>query len=106
FIVAAAITGGDVKLTHCAPQHLTAVIEKLAACGVDIQKEGLTCLRVRGPRSLRAEDMTTEEYPGFATDMQAQFMTLATQATGKSRVRETIFEIATCTPAKWCAWAR
>jgi UDP-N-acetylglucosamine 1-carboxyvinyltransferase len=92
FIVAAAITGGDVKLTHCAPQHLTAVIEKLAACGVDIQKEGLTCLRVRGPRSLRAEDMTTEEYPGFATDMQAQFMTLATQATGKSVITETIFE--------------
>ncbi len=92
FIVAAAITGGDVKLTHCAPQHLTAVIEKLAACGVDIQKEGLSCLRVRGPRSLRAENMTTEEYPGFATDMQAQFMTLATQATGKSVITETIFE--------------
>lgn len=92
FIVAAAITGGDVKLTHCAPQHLTAVIEKLAACGVEIQREGLTCLRVRAPNPLRAGDMTTEEYPGFATDMQAQFMTLVTQAAGKSVITETIFE--------------
>jgi UDP-N-acetylglucosamine 1-carboxyvinyltransferase len=92
FIVAAAITGGDVKLTHCAPQHLTAVIETLAACGVEIQKEGVSCLRVRAPKALRAADITTEEYPGFATDMQAQFMALATQAEGKSEITETIFE--------------
>jgi UDP-N-acetylglucosamine 1-carboxyvinyltransferase len=92
FIVAAAITGGDVKLSHCAPQHLTAVIDKLAACGVEIQKEGLSCLHVRAPKGLRAADITTEEYPGFATDMQAQFMALATQAEGKSVITETIFE--------------
>ncbi len=92
FIIAAAITGGDVKLTHCAPPHLTAVIDKLTACGVEIQKEGLTCLRVRAPKPLRAADVTTEEYPGFATDMQAQFMALATQATGTSVITETIFE--------------
>ena len=92
FIVAAAITGGDVKLTHCAPQHLTAVIETLAACGVEIQKEGVSCLRVRAPKALRTADITTEEYPGFATDMQAQFMALATQAEGKSEITETIFE--------------
>jgi UDP-N-acetylglucosamine 1-carboxyvinyltransferase len=92
FIVAAAITGGDVKLTHCAPQHLTAVIETLAACGVEIQKEGVSCLRVRAPKAMRAADITTEEYPGFATDMQAQFMALATQAEGKSEITETIFE--------------
>lgn len=92
FMVAAAITGGDVKLSHCAPQHLTAVIDKLAACGVEIQKEGLSCLHVRAPKELRAADITTEEYPGFATDMQAQFMALATQAEGKSVITETIFE--------------
>ena len=92
FLIAAAITGGDVKLTHCAPNHLAAVIEKLAACGVEVKKEGLSCLHVRGPKALRAADVTTEEYPGFATDMQAQFMTLATQATGKSVITETIFE--------------
>jgi len=92
FIVAAAITGGDVKLSHCAPQHLTAVIDKLSACGVEIQKEGLSCLHVRAPKGLRAADITTEEYPGFATDMQAQFMALATQAEGKSVITETIFE--------------
>jgi UDP-N-acetylglucosamine 1-carboxyvinyltransferase len=92
FIVAAAITGGDVKLSHCAPQHLTAVIDKLTACGVDIQKEGVSCLYVRAPKALRAADITTEEYPGFATDMQAQFMALATQAEGKSVITETIFE--------------
>ena len=92
FIVAAAITGGDVKLTHCAPQHLTAVIETLAACGVEIQQEGVSCLRVRAPKAMRAADITTEEYPGFATDMQAQFMALATQAEGKSEITETIFE--------------
>ena len=92
FIVAGAITGGDVKLTHCAPQHLTAVIETLAACGVEIQKEGVSCLRVRAPKALRAADITTEEYPGFATDMQAQFMALTTQAEGKSEITETIFE--------------
>ncbi|MGA8073105.1 MAG: UDP-N-acetylglucosamine 1-carboxyvinyltransferase [Candidatus Acidiferrales bacterium] len=92
FLIAAAITGGDVKLTHCAPQHLAAVIEKLAACGVEVKKEGLSCLRIRGPKALRAADVTTAEYPGFATDMQAQFMTLATQATGKSVITETIFE--------------
>jgi UDP-N-acetylglucosamine 1-carboxyvinyltransferase len=92
FLVAAAITGGDVKLTHCAPQHLAAVIEKLAACGVEIQREGISCLRVRAPRKLRAADVITAEYPGFATDMQAQFMALATQAEGKSVITETIFE--------------
>ncbi len=92
FLVAAAITGGDVKLSHCAPQHLTAVIDKLAACGVEIQKEGVSCLHVRAPRALRAADITTEEYPGFATDMQAQFIALSTQADGKSVITETIFE--------------
>lgn len=92
FLVAGAVTGGEILLTDCEPKHLTAVIEKLAACGVEIRAEGEGELRVRVPGKLRAADITTEEYPGFATDMQAQYMTLATQAKGTSVITETIFE--------------
>jgi UDP-N-acetylglucosamine 1-carboxyvinyltransferase len=92
FLVAGAITGGEILLTSCEPKHLTAVTEKLAACGVEIRAEGAGELRVRVPGKLSAADITTEEYPGFATDMQAQYMTLATQAKGTSEITETIFE--------------
>jgi UDP-N-acetylglucosamine 1-carboxyvinyltransferase len=92
FLVAGAITGGELLLTCCEPDHLGAIIAKLRDCGVDIGAEGPKSLRVRPAKKLVASDITTEEYPGFATDMQAQFMALATQATGVSRVRESIFE--------------
>ena len=92
FLVAGAITGGEVMLTCCEPKHLGAVMDKLRQCGVEIKAEGPRALRVRGGKKLTAWDVTTEEYPGFATDMQAQFMALATQAEGVSRIRETIFE--------------
>ena len=92
FLVAGAITGGNLLLTHCDPQHLTALIAKLKECGVDIRCEGKNDLRVTAAEKLVAADVTTEEYPGFATDMQAQFMALATQAQGVSHIRETIFE--------------
>ena len=92
FLVAGAITGGELLLTHCEPGHLRAVIEKLRECGVEIKCEGHGTIRVRAARKLLAADVNTEEYPGFATDMQAQFMALATQAHGVSRIRETIFE--------------
>ncbi len=92
FLVAGAITGGELLLTNCEPGHLKAVIEKLRECGVEIKCEGDGKLRVRAAKKLVAADVTTEEYPGFATDMQAQFMALATQAQGVSHVRETIFE--------------
>ncbi|MHB8755588.1 MAG: UDP-N-acetylglucosamine 1-carboxyvinyltransferase [Candidatus Acidiferrales bacterium] len=92
FLVAGAVTRGDILLTNCEPKHLTAVIEKLLACGVDVREEGEGKVRVRVPGKLRAADITTEEYPGFATDMQAQYMTLATQAEGTSVITETIFE--------------
>jgi UDP-N-acetylglucosamine 1-carboxyvinyltransferase len=92
FLVAAAITGGELVLTCCEPRHLTAVIDKLNECGVDIRCEGPGSLRVRAARKLLAADIHTQEYPGFATDMQAQFMALATQANGVSHIRETIFE--------------
>jgi UDP-N-acetylglucosamine 1-carboxyvinyltransferase len=92
FVVAAAITGGELLLTHCQPEHLTAVIDKLVSCGVEIRAEGKDCLRVKAAKQLRAADVTTEEYPGFATDMQAQYLALATQAQGTSMITETIFE--------------
>ena len=92
FLVAGAITRGELVLENCAPEHLTAVISKLAETGVEIRAEGEDRLRVRGAKKLVAADVTTEEYPGFATDMQAQYMALVTQAEGASVITETIFE--------------
>ena len=92
FLVAGAITGGELLLTNCEPEHLGALMNKLVECGVEIRCEGEGALRVRAAKKLTAADVTTEEYPGFATDMQAQFMALMTQAKGVSRIRETIFE--------------
>ncbi len=93
FLVAGAITGGNLTITHCEPEHQCAVIAKLQAAGACIETVDKTTLRVRGgDRELVAADMTTEEYPGFATDMQAQYMALATQAEGASVINEKIFE--------------
>ena len=91
FIIAAALTGGDVNVTCCDPTHLAAIIQKLNQAGVKTAVKG-DCVRVMGDQPLKACDMTTEEYPGFPTDMQAQYMTLATQAQGTSIVTENIFE--------------
>ena len=92
FLVAGAITGGDLTITNCAPEHQSAVVAKLREAGACIEQADSTTLRVRGGKKLLAADMTTEEYPGFATDMQAQYMALATQAEGTSVITETIFE--------------
>jgi UDP-N-acetylglucosamine 1-carboxyvinyltransferase len=92
FLVAGALAGGNLLLTGCAPQHLSAVISKLRETGVAVAEEAPGRLRVREGKKLAAADVTTEEYPGFATDMQAQYMLLATQAEGTSVITETIFE--------------
>jgi UDP-N-acetylglucosamine 1-carboxyvinyltransferase len=92
FLVAGAITNGHLELTGCAPEHLTSIISKLRETGVEIRETALGTLEVRGAKKLVAADVRTEEYPGFATDMQAQFMALATQAEGTSAITETIFE--------------
>jgi UDP-N-acetylglucosamine 1-carboxyvinyltransferase len=92
FLVAGAITGGDLTITDCCPNHQAAVIAKLAEAGVPIEVVDASTLHVSGAKKLIAADMTTEEYPGFATDMQAQYMALATQAEGSSVITETIFE--------------
>jgi UDP-N-acetylglucosamine 1-carboxyvinyltransferase len=92
FLVAAAITGGELEITDCAPDHLRAVIDKLREAGVEIEEVGADTLVARGARPLRARDVTTEVYPGFPTDMQAQYLALMTQAEGGATVTETIFE--------------
>ncbi|MFZ1700472.1 MAG: UDP-N-acetylglucosamine 1-carboxyvinyltransferase [Pyrinomonadaceae bacterium] len=93
FIVAAAITGGEIEIKSCRPQHLTAVIEKLREAGVEIEELNQSTLLVRrSAGGLKARDVTTEPHPLFPTDMQAQYMALMTQAEGESHVTETIFE--------------
>jgi UDP-N-acetylglucosamine 1-carboxyvinyltransferase len=92
FMIAAAITRGQLELTQCEPRHLTAVIEQLRAAGVQIKEIGPASLRVSAENGLRAVDVTTAVYPGFPTDMQAQYLALMTQAEGTAVVIETIFE--------------
>lgn len=93
FIVAAAITGGELEVKGCRPEHLTAVIDKLREAGVEIEELNQSTLRVKcGSEGLRSRDVTTEPHPHFPTDMQAQYMALMTQAEGVSHITETIFE--------------
>jgi UDP-N-acetylglucosamine 1-carboxyvinyltransferase len=92
FLVAGAITGGNLQISGCEPKHLESLLAKLADAGVKVARNGPQCLQVSVPGKLTASDVTTEEYPGFATDMQAQYLALATQAEGSSVITETIFE--------------
>jgi UDP-N-acetylglucosamine 1-carboxyvinyltransferase len=92
FLVAGAITGGDLVVANCNPAHLSAVIGKLEEAGARIDILGRDSIRVRSEGNLKAVDVSTEEYPGFPTDMQAQYMALATQSEGTSVVTENIFE--------------
>jgi UDP-N-acetylglucosamine 1-carboxyvinyltransferase len=91
FVIAAVLTGGDLTLTNCDPTHLGALIQKLEECGVSITAVA-DSMRVTNGHQLAAADVSTEEYPGFPTDMQAQYMVLATQAQGTSIITENIFE--------------
>jgi UDP-N-acetylglucosamine 1-carboxyvinyltransferase len=92
FLIAGALTGGDLTVSNCNPAHLGAVMAKLREAGARVDAVGADAVRVRAGEKLLAADISTEEYPGFPTDMQAQYMALATQAEGASRVRENIFE--------------
>jgi UDP-N-acetylglucosamine 1-carboxyvinyltransferase len=92
FIVAGAITNGDIEIKDCCPKHLVALIEKLRAVGVEMEELNQSTLRVKGTTRLQAQDVSTEPHPGFPTDMQAQYMTLMTQAEGQSSIEETVFE--------------
>jgi UDP-N-acetylglucosamine 1-carboxyvinyltransferase len=91
FVIAGAITGGEITVTGCEPGHLEALVSKLQQAGIGVtQLDG--AIQVRGDGRIRSVDMTTQEYPGFATDLQAQYMALMTQGDGIAIVEETIFE--------------
>jgi UDP-N-acetylglucosamine 1-carboxyvinyltransferase len=92
FVAAAAITGGQLDIVNCNPQHLTAVLDKFLETGVCIEQPNAFSLRVCSTDRIKPSDVTTLPYPGFPTDMQAQYMTLMTQAKGMSIITETIFE--------------
>jgi len=91
FLIAGAITAGELELLDVIPAHLTSIIEKLRENGVALES-GQNRVVVYGPQDLSPSDATTKEYPGFATDMQAQYMALMTQANGISLINESIFE--------------
>ena len=91
FMAAAALTQGDVVLQGCDPSHLEAVIHKLRLAGAEITPSG-DGIRVVGSHRIKSVDIKTLPYPGFPTDMQAQFMVLMSVAGGLSLISETIFE--------------
>jgi len=91
FLVAGAITKGELEIIDSNPGHLTSVVEKLREAGANIET-GVGRMKIRGEANLKAADVVTKEYPGFATDMQAQSMALMTQAEGTSVITEDIFE--------------
>jgi len=91
FMVASALTSGDVTLLGCEPDHLRGVIHKLRLTGADITIDG-NAIRVKGKDGIESVDVKTLPYPGFPTDMQAQFMVLMSVAKGLSIISETIFE--------------
>ncbi len=92
FLLAAAISQGDLVITDCIPEHIATLIIKMKQAGAEVEEVGANALRVRSTGRPRATDVTTEEYPGFATDLQAQYMAWMTVAQGISFVTETIFE--------------
>ena len=92
FLVAAALAQGDITLSNVNSGHLTTVIDKLRVSGARIEAIEPQTLRVNGSSEVKPQDITTSPYPGFPTDMQAQFMVLMTQASGTSIITETIFD--------------
>jgi len=91
FMIGCAMTGGELVIDGCRPEHLAAVIEKLQGIGAEIETTPGGLL-VKGPEKVRSVDIETMPFPGFPTDLQAQFMALLSIADGSSTVRETIFE--------------
>jgi UDP-N-acetylglucosamine 1-carboxyvinyltransferase len=90
-MVAAGLTRGNIKILHCPLQHMETIVSKLRESGMEIESDG-EGTRVVGNRRIRSVDVKTQPYPGFPTDMQAQFMVLMSLAKGLSVISETIFE--------------
>ena len=91
YAVAGAMAGGEVRLTKVRPELISILLDKLTEAGCDIHR-GFDTVTIKRPGKIRPVDITTGVYPGFATDLQAQFMALMTLADGESVIRETIFE--------------
>jgi UDP-N-acetylglucosamine 1-carboxyvinyltransferase len=91
FLIAGAMTNGNLEIIHINPAHMGSIIQKLRDTGVRLET-GSASMTVKGNGQLRAADVATKEYPGFATDMQAQYMALMTQSVGTSVITENIFE--------------
>ena len=92
FMLAGAMTHGDLVVSGCVPEHVDALSAKMRQAGATVEEVRPDALRVRAKRRWNAIDITTEEYPGFATDLQAQYMAMMTVAGGISFITETIFE--------------
>jgi UDP-N-acetylglucosamine 1-carboxyvinyltransferase len=92
FLIAGAITQSELSLAPVVPEHLSSVIAKLKTIGVNVIADAPNCLRVVPSQHLSATDIKTLPYPGFPTDMQAQFMALLTLCEGDSAITETLFE--------------
>lgn len=90
-LIAGAITGGNVTVENCEPEHLRSLIEHLIACGFDVTSDA-TSISIAARDTWKAADISTAPYPGFPTDLQAQYMALMTQAEGTSVITEGIFE--------------
>jgi len=91
YLMAAAITGGDVTVTHARPDHVSALLEKLQEVGLGVEM-GEDSVRVTSNGSISGKDVATDPYPGFATDLQAQYMALMSLAQGRSVITENVFE--------------
>ncbi len=92
YAIAAAITRGEVEISRSEPNHLGSILEQLSRTGAEVQVLGSDMIRICGNDPIESQDMTTRPFPGFPTDMQAQYMALMTQGNGVSVITETIFE--------------
>ncbi len=90
FLIAGAITGGEITVTHCNPAHLESPLEKLqdAGCDISVSRDSIT---LRAPDELRSVDLTTSPYPGFPTDLQAQWIALMARSNDASVITDTIY---------------
>jgi UDP-N-acetylglucosamine 1-carboxyvinyltransferase len=92
FLIAGALAGDPLTVCGVNPGHVSALTDKMRQAGVEFAFPAADRIEVRATGALRAVDLATKEYPGFATDMQAQFLAMMTQARGESQIIETIFE--------------
>jgi len=92
FLIVGALAGDEIVLTHVRPEDIATLIERMTSSGVEIEKLSNSSLKVKGCPNIKPQDITTSPYPGFPTDMQAQFTVLMTQAEGTSIITETIFD--------------